>query len=90
MDDVLNKNSKCNIGFGIERSEDDTLIAGKGIYGDDFGQPPGTLHVAVLRSQHASAKIIEIETSRATSIPGVKLIIDGKDFKKYLNPYFLY
>ena len=75
-----------NIGFGIERSEDDTLIAGKGIYGDDFGQPPGTLHVAVLRSQHASAKIIEIETSRATSIPGVNLIIDGKDFKKISKP----
>ena len=31
MDDVLNKNSKCNIGFGTERSEDDTLLAGKGI-----------------------------------------------------------
>ena len=43
MDDVLNKISKCNIGFGIERSEDDTLIAGKGIYGDDFGEPPKSI-----------------------------------------------
>ena len=86
MDDVLNKISKCNIGFGIERSEDDTLIAGKGVFGDDFGQPPGTLHVAVLRSQHASAKLIKIDTSKANSISGVNLIIDGKDFKKISKP----
>ena len=55
MDDVLSKISKCNIGFGIERSEDDTLIAGKGIYGDDFGQPPGTLHAATTTSNFFSS-----------------------------------
>ena len=70
----------CYIGSSIERSEDDTLISGKGQFGDDIGHPPGTLHVAVLRSSYASGKIVNIDTSGALAIPGVHSIIDGKMF----------
>jgi len=35
MKKTITKIDDCYIGSSIERSEDDTLIAGKGIYGDD-------------------------------------------------------
>ena len=78
MEKIVNKVNNCKIGLSIERSEDDTLIIGKGIYGDDKGSPPGTLHVAVLRSQYAAGKILNLDTSIASRIPGVHSIIDGK------------
>nr|MBC8246882.1 4-hydroxybenzoyl-CoA reductase subunit alpha [Deltaproteobacteria bacterium] len=40
---------------------------------------PGTLHGKILRSPHAHAKIISIDTSRAEALPGVKGVVTGKD-----------
>ena len=71
MDKTFVKINNRNIGSPIERSEDEALISGKGIFGDDTGTPPGTLHIAVLRSQYASGKIIKLDTSMASCIPGV-------------------
>ena len=86
MEKILNKVNNCKIGSSIERSEDDALIIGKGIYGDDKGNPPGTLHVAVLRSQYAAGKILNLDTSMASCIPGVHSIIDGKSFSNLSKP----
>ncbi len=41
---------------------------------------PGMLHGHVLRSPHAHAKILSIDTSPAKAMPGVKSIITGADF----------
>ena len=82
----LNQIDGCYIGSSVERSEDDTLISGKGLFGDDKGYPPGTLHVAVLRSSYASGKINNIDTSEALAIPGVHSIIDGKMFAEISKP----
>ena len=86
MEKILNRVNNCKIGSSIERSEDDALIIGKGIYGDDKGNPPGTLHVAVLRSQYAAGKILNLDTSMASCIPGVHSIIDGKSFSNLSKP----
>ena len=86
MQKIVNKVNNCKIGLSIERSEDDTLIIGKGIYGDDKGSLPGTLHVAVLRSQYAAGKILNLDTSIASRIPGVHSIIDGKSFANISKP----
>ena len=86
MDKTVIKIKNCNIGSPIERSEDDALITGKGIFGDDAGTPPGTLHIAVLRSQYASGKIVKLDTSMASCIPGVHSIIDGKSFAEISKP----
>ena len=87
MGKMFNKNiTNCGIGMEVERSEDNSLLSGKGKYGDDLGFPPGTLHIAVLRSPHASGKILNIDTSDALLIQGVHSIIDGKIFAELSKP----
>ncbi|MGY9059877.1 MAG: xanthine dehydrogenase family protein molybdopterin-binding subunit, partial [Candidatus Puniceispirillales bacterium] len=84
---MVNQNiTGCGIGIEVERSEDNSLLSGKGKYGDDIGFPPGTLHIAVLRSPHASGKILNIDTSDALSIQGLHSIIDGKMFAELSKP----
>ena len=53
-------------------------VTGKALYGADV-QLPGLLHGKVLRSPHAHARIISIDTSRAEAHPDVKAVIKGAD-----------
>ncbi|MFR9801564.1 xanthine dehydrogenase family protein molybdopterin-binding subunit [Pseudonocardia sp. RS010] len=52
------------------RKEDARLIAGRSRYTDAI-TPPGTLHVAVVRSPLAHARITSIDTAEAKRAPGV-------------------
>ena len=54
-------------------------VTGRAQFGADFSLP-GMLSGFVLRSPHAHAKILSIDTSAAAAIPGVKAIIVGADF----------
>jgi aerobic carbon-monoxide dehydrogenase large subunit len=65
-------------GSGIKRREDPRLITGKAKYTDDI-KLPGTLHMVVVRSPHAHARIRNIDTSAAASMPGVVAVYTGKD-----------
>lgn len=53
-------------------------VTGRAIYGADF-QITGLLHGRVLRSPHAHARIVSIDTSRAEAYPGVKGVVTAKD-----------
>ena len=53
-------------------------VTGRAIYGADF-QITGLLHGRVLRSPHAHARIISIDTSRAEAHPGVKGVVTAQD-----------
>jgi CO/xanthine dehydrogenase Mo-binding subunit len=53
-------------------------VTGRAAYGADYSLP-GMLHGAVLRSPHAHARIVSIDTSAAAAVPGVKAIVTGKD-----------
>jgi len=67
------------IGQPVPRTEDPRLLQGRGQYGDDFvlaRQCYGYL----LRSPHANAKILSIDTSAAQSAPGVQLVLTGEDW----------
>src|SRR5712691_8753985 len=65
-------------GSGIKRREDPRLITGKARYTDDF-QLPGMLHMVVVRSPHAHARIKSIDTSAAKKVEGVVAVYTGKD-----------
>ena len=66
------------IGFGrMLRKEDVRFVRGQGNYVDDVNLP-GMLHGAVLRSPHAHARIVSIDTSAAEAHPKVKAVITGK------------
>jgi carbon-monoxide dehydrogenase large subunit len=65
------------IGFGrMLRKEDARFLRGKGNYVDDM-QLPGMLHGAVLRSPHAHARIVSMDTSAAEAHPKVRAVITG-------------
>ncbi|HEX6988217.1 MAG TPA: molybdopterin cofactor-binding domain-containing protein, partial [Bacillota bacterium] len=65
-------------GQPIKRNEDPRLLRGRGLYVDDV-QLPGMLHVAILRSPHARARIRRIDTGRAASAPGVVAVVTHQD-----------
>ena len=66
-------------GEPIRRREDPRLLRGDGRYLDDLGQ--GAYEVAFLRSPHASAKILEIDASRAIGIDGLVGIYTYEDLE---------
>lgn len=70
--------AKPLIGQRILRKEDRRFVTGEGRYVDDIALP-GMAHAAVLRSPHAHAKIISIETKQALAMPGVLAIYTGAD-----------
>ncbi len=84
MDTV--KVTNCYVGSNINRKEDDKLISGKGQFGADLPIPTDSLHVAVLRSDHASAIIKKINLEKAINLKGVHSILTGRDFSKISNP----
>jgi len=65
------------IGESIKRKEDGRFLRGKGNYVDDFVLP-GMLHMAILRSPHAHARIKSIDTSAAGAKPGVIAVVTGE------------
>jgi 2-furoyl-CoA dehydrogenase large subunit len=67
------------MGQSVERVEDAALLTGQGRYIDDLGVRPGTLHAAILRSSHAHANVLSIETTSARALPGVAAVIIGAD-----------
>src|SRR6202453_4341522 len=60
-----------------KRVEDSRFIRGKGNYTDDVVLP-GMLHMEILRSPLAHARIVSIDTSKAWDIPGVHLVLTGE------------
>ncbi|HKY75605.1 MAG TPA: aerobic carbon-monoxide dehydrogenase large subunit [Acidimicrobiia bacterium] len=58
------------------RKEDARFLRGKGRYLDDI-QLPGMLYGAILRSPHAHARIVSIDTSAAEAHPKVRAVITG-------------
>ena len=53
-------------------------VTGRALYGADFSMA-GLLHGAVLRSPHAHARIVSIDTSKAEALPGVKAVVTARD-----------
>ena len=79
-DDLVDNNHKP-MGYGrMLRKEDPRFIRGLGRYCDDV-QLPGMLHMAILRSPVAHAKIVNIDTTAAEALPKVKAVITGDTLK---------
>src|SRR5436305_1863901 len=72
-------------GAPVQRTEDPRLLRGKGNYVDDIDLPD-MLHAAVLRSPHAQAHIVRIDTSAARTLPGVHMVLTAADLGKILDP----
>jgi CO/xanthine dehydrogenase Mo-binding subunit len=64
-------------------------VTGRALYGADL-RLPGALVGKVLRSPHAHARIISIDTSRAAALKGVRAVVTSADFPEqkfeYIGP----
>lgn len=58
--------------------EDPKLLQGRGTYLDDLA-PEGTLHVALVRSPHAHARVVRVDARTAQASPGVVTVITAED-----------
>jgi carbon-monoxide dehydrogenase large subunit len=67
------------VGRRVPRVDAVEKVTGSALFGSDVALP-GMLHGAVLRSPHAHARLVAIDTSRAQGAPGVRAIVTGRDF----------
>jgi len=72
-------------GERIRRNEDPRLLTGRALFVDDVNLP-GMGHAAFLRSPHAHARILAIDTSAARALPGVFAVITAEDLGAYWQP----
>jgi len=77
---IIENRPNTIIGTRLLRREDPALLTGEGKYTSDLNIP-GALHMAVLRSPHASATIIKIDTTAAAALPGVVAVYTGADLQ---------
>ncbi len=68
------------IGTRIARPDGVDKVTGRARYGADL-MLPGMLHGATLRSPHAHANLISIDTSKAEALAGVKAVVTRDDFE---------
>ncbi len=66
------------IGKARRRKEDQRLITGRTRWTDNI-QLPGTLHLAMVRSPFAHARITSVDTTEAKAAPNVVAVLTGAD-----------
>ncbi len=66
------------VGQSVVRIDALEKVLGKASYYSDI-KLPGMLHMKVLRSPYSHAKILNIDTSEAARLPGVRCVVTDKD-----------
>jgi 4-hydroxybenzoyl-CoA reductase alpha subunit len=67
------------IGKPYPKKDAKIKVTGECKFGADI-TAPGMLHGKLLRSPHAHARILKIDTSKAEALKGVRAVVTGKDF----------
>lgn len=71
-----------NVGKSTRRVDGVALVRGKPVFADDI-HLPDMLHVKLLHSPHAHAKIVKIDTSKALKIEGVACILTHENTRRH-------
>src|SRR6266511_1821931 len=69
------------IGQPVKRFEDPRLVRGEGRFHNDVNLP-GQAYAVVVRSLHAHARIVSIDTKTAAASPGVLAVFTGADLAR--------
>ena len=77
---LQNPAKSTGIGAPVKRVEDYRFLTGRGRYTDDMNKQ-GQLYAYILRSPHAHARILSIDTTEAEQAPGVHAVITGAEMK---------
>ncbi|MGN9913051.1 xanthine dehydrogenase family protein molybdopterin-binding subunit [Phytohabitans sp. LJ34] len=75
---TVDERPAAEIGAPRKRKEDARLITGRTMWTDNLVLP-GMLHIAILRSPMAHARITRVDTAPALSQPGVVAAFSGRD-----------
>ena len=67
------------IGQPVRRKEDWRLLTGRGCYIDDLALA-NLAHVVIVRSPHAHARLVSVDTRAAHATPGVLAVLTGADY----------
>ena len=79
MSDTTPNNGFNVVGTTPIRPDGLDKVTGRARFADDF-HLPNMLHGKILRSPHAHARILSIDTSAAEALPGVRAVVTGADF----------
>ena len=77
--------AKFGLSQPLRRIEDPRLLVGGGRYTDDLvahGTAAGAAPAHILRSPHAHARIVSIDTRAAKALPGVLAVLTAADWKE--------
>jgi carbon-monoxide dehydrogenase large subunit len=74
-----------HVGAPIRRADDPRILTGRGRYVDDVVLPR-SVHVAIVRSPHAHARISDVRVDAARRAPGVIAVLTGEDAQKLCAP----
>ena len=66
------------VGRPLRRREDAPLLIGRGRFVDDLSAP-GVVHLALLRSPHAHARVARVDARRARKAPEVVAVVTAAD-----------
>ena len=84
-DTALREAGRRWIGKSLNRVEDPRFLRGEGRYIDDITLP-GMAHAAIVRSPHAHARIVSVDTSKAERLAGVVRVLTGADVAARAGP----
>src|SRR5215467_14290414 len=73
------------VGQSVRRREDERLVQGVGCFAGDVRRP-GLLHGALLRSPHAHARIVRVDTAAARAARGVVEVLTHHDAPELARP----
>jgi aerobic carbon-monoxide dehydrogenase large subunit len=74
------------IGKSVPRPNLDRLLQGRGLYVSDM-ELPRIAHVVYVRSPHAHARIVAIDTNLAKTKPGVVAVVTGAELAEVVTPW---
>ena len=77
------------VGQSVYRTDANPKVTGRALHVGNI-EMPGMLHVAVLRSPYAHARITRIEKSKAEALEGVAVVLTGAEIAKMpgIDPHF--
>src|SRR5262245_12036586 len=77
------------VGQSVHRTDANPKITGRALHVGNI-EMPGMLHVAVLRSPYAHARIERIDKSKAETLQGVAVVFTGAEIAKMpgIDPHF--
>jgi len=84
---MLSGQSPRMVGASVKRKEDPRLIIGEGKFTADV-ELRGMAHMAVLRSPHAHARILQIDAAEALRLPGVLAVLTGTEARERCRSQF--